>query len=80
VGGWINYGTISADSASTVVLGNPTSGQLPSDPYAAYYAWSSLGSVAIGNGATVYVGGFLTTDQYQGTAGIPGVTVDTSAA
>jgi hypothetical protein len=32
------------------------------------------GSVTIGDGATMYVGGFLTADQYQGAAAIPGVT------
>jgi hypothetical protein len=78
LGGWTNFGTISAGAASTVLLGNPTYGQLPSDPDAAYYAWSSPGTVTIGNGATVYAGGFLTTDEYQGAAGIPGVSVDTS--
>jgi hypothetical protein len=76
LGGWINYGTITADSASTVWLGNPTYGQLPSSPNAAYYAWSSQGSLTIGDGATVIAGGFLTTDQYQGTASIPGVSAD----
>jgi len=76
LGGWINYGTISADNNSTVLLGSPTSGQIRSDPYAAYDAWSSLGSVTIGNGATVYVGGFLTTDEYLGAESIPGFTAD----
>jgi hypothetical protein len=76
LGGWINSGTISADSSSTVILGTPTLGQLPSDPNAAYYAWSSTGSLTIGAGANVVVGGFLTTDQYQGAATIPGVSAD----
>jgi hypothetical protein len=79
LGGWINYGTISADSASTVLLGNPTVGQVASSPNAPYYAWSSFGSLTIGNGATVVVGGFLTTDQYQGAAGIPGVSANLAA-
>jgi len=76
LGGWINNGTIGADSASTVYLGNPTYGQLPSSPDAAYYAWSSLGSVTIANGATVVAGGFLTSDQFQSAASIPGVMAD----
>ena len=76
LGGWINYGTISADSTSTVYLGNQTFGQTASSPNAPYYAWSNLGSLTIGNGATVIVGGFLTTDQYQGAVAIPGVTAN----
>jgi RTX calcium-binding nonapeptide repeat (4 copies) len=78
LGGWINNGAISADSASTVYLGNPTYGQLPSSPDAAYYAWSSIGSVTIANGATVVAGGFLTSDQFQSASSIPGVTADLS--
>jgi hypothetical protein len=76
LGGWSNSGKISADSHSTVLLGNPTSGQLAGDPDAAYDAWSSSGSVTIADGATVYVGGFLKTDQYQGAAAIPGVSAN----
>ena len=49
-----------------VLLGNVTSGQLADDPYAVYNAWSSSGSMTIADGATVYLGGFLTTDQYLG--------------
>jgi len=76
LGGWINYGTISADSTSTIYLGNQTFGQTASSPSAPFYAWSNLGSLTIGNGATVIVGGFLTTDQYQGAVAIPGVTAN----
>jgi hypothetical protein len=76
-GGWTNSGTISADSASTIWLGNPTSGMLATDPGAAYYGWSGPGSITIGDGASLVVGGFLTTDQYQGAAGI-GISADLS--
>jgi hypothetical protein len=79
LGGWINSGRIGVDSRSTVLLGNPTAGQLATDPGAGYYAWSSSGSVTIADGATVYVGGFLTADQYQGAVAIPGVTVHPAA-
>jgi hypothetical protein len=41
LGGWANSGKISVDSHSTVLLGNPTAGQLPGDPDAAYYARAS---------------------------------------
>lgn len=74
-GSWINYGTIRVDSTSTLFLGDPTFGELPSSANAVYDTWSSVGSLVIGNGATVYVGGFLTTDEYQGAVTIPGVTV-----
>jgi RTX calcium-binding nonapeptide repeat (4 copies) len=78
-GSWINYGTIRVDANSTLLLGDTTNGEVPSSPNAVFDTWSSLGSLIIGNGATVYVGGFLTTDQYQGTAAIPGVSVDPAA-
>jgi hypothetical protein len=79
LGGWTNSGKIGVDSHSTVLLGNPTAGQLASDPLAGYNAWSSSGSVTIADGATVYVGGFLTADQYLGLAAIPGVTAKPAA-
>jgi hypothetical protein len=79
LGGWSNSGKISVDSHSTVLLGNPTSGQLAGDPDAGYDIWSSSGSVTIADGATVYVGGFLTADEYQGLAAIPGVTAHPAA-
>jgi hypothetical protein len=79
LGGWSNSGKIAVDSHSTVLLGNPTAGQLASDPLAGYNAWSSSGSMTIADGATVYVGGFLTADQYQGAAAIPGVNVHPAA-
>ncbi len=64
---------------STVLLGNPTAGQLVSDPYAYLNAWSSSGTVRIADGATVYLGGFLTADQYQGLTAIPGVIMHAAA-
>lgn len=78
LGNWTNYGTIRADSTSTVFLGSPTNGDVPTSPDAPDEAWSSQGSLTIGNGATVYAGGFLTTDEYLGAASIPGVTVNPS--
>jgi hypothetical protein len=79
LGGWVNSGKIGVDSHSTVLLGQPTAGQLATDPGASYNAWSSSGSVTIADGATVYLGGFLTADQYQGAAAIPGVTAHPAA-
>jgi hypothetical protein len=79
LGDWINFGKISVDSRSTVLLGNPTAGQLASDPGAFYNSWSSSGSVTIADGATVYLGGFLTADQYQGATAIPGVSMHPAA-
>jgi hypothetical protein len=79
LGGWTSSGKIGVDSHSTVLLGNPTTGQLPSDPDADYNTWSNTGSVTVADGATVYVGGFLTADQYQGLAAIPGVTAHPAA-
>jgi hypothetical protein len=61
---WSNSGKIGVDSHSTVLLGNPTAGLLATDPGAADNAWSSTGSVTIAGGATVYLGGFVTSDQY----------------
>jgi hypothetical protein len=78
-GGWSNSGKISVDSHSMVVLGDPSYGQVASDPNAAYSTWSSSGTVAIADGATVYMGGYLTADQYQGLAAIPGVTANPAA-
>jgi hypothetical protein len=79
LGGWINSGKISLDSHCTVLLGNSTAGQLASDPAAGYNAWSSSGSMTIADGATVYVGGFVTADQYEGLAAIPGVAAHLAA-
>jgi hypothetical protein len=79
LGGWINSGKIGVDSHSTVLLGQSTAGQLAADPGAGYNAWSSSGSVTIADGATVYVGGFVTGDQIQGLAAIPGVTANPAA-
>jgi hypothetical protein len=79
LGGWINSGMIAVDPRSTVLLGNPTAGQLATDPGASLNAWSSSGSVTIADGATVYLGGFLTADQYQGAAAIPGVSMHPAA-
>jgi hypothetical protein len=62
-----------------VLLGDSTFGELAGDPFAGYDTWSSSGSVTIADGATVYVGGFLTADQYQGLAAIPGVTARPAA-
>jgi hypothetical protein len=73
LGTWSNSGKITVDSHSTLLLGDGTVGELASDPYAGYDAWSSTGALTIADGATVYVGGFLTADQYQGAAAIPGV-------
>lgn len=78
-GNWINSGKIGVDAHSTILLGDPTAGELATDPVAAFDAWSSSGSVTIADGATVYVGGFLTADQYQGAAAIPGVNWHPSA-
>jgi hypothetical protein len=74
LGDWINSGKIGVDAHSTILLGDNTAGELASDPVAAYDTWSSTGAVTIADGATVYVGGFLTADQYQGLAAMPGVT------
>src|SRR5262249_8269483 len=63
LGGWINSGKISVDSHSTVLLGDWTYHEQAGDPIAGYDAWSSTGSVTIADGATVYLGGFLTGDQ-----------------
>src|SRR5262249_13857572 len=73
LGGCINSGKIGVGSRSTVLLGNPTAGQLASDPGAGYNAWSSPGRGTIGAGPPVAVGGFRRADQYQGAAAIPGV-------
>jgi hypothetical protein len=73
LGNWINSGKISVDAHSTILLGDGTVGELAGDLNAAFDVWSSTGAVTIADGATVYVGGFLTTDQYQGAAPIPGV-------
>jgi hypothetical protein len=73
LGTWSNSGKITVDSHSTLLLGDGTVGELGDEPYAKYDAWSSTGAVTIADGATVYVGGFLTADQYQGLAAIPGV-------
>jgi hypothetical protein len=74
LGNWINSGKISVDAHSTILLGDGTGGELPTDFSAAFDVWSSTGAVTIADGATVYVGGFLTVDQYQGAVPIPGVT------
>jgi hypothetical protein len=73
LGGWINNGTINVDATSKVFLGNPTFGQTPSSPGAVFLTWSSSGLVTMANGASVVFGSFLTTDQFQGAAGIPGL-------
>jgi hypothetical protein len=79
LGGWANSGKISADSRSTVLLGSPTAGGFASDADAPYYAWGGSGPVTIADGATLYVGGFLTADQYQGLAAIPGLSANLAA-
>ena len=59
-GAWTNNGVITADAASTVTLGDPSylvSG--PSD------IWKNAGTLAIAPGATLYLGGYFTTDEFE---------------
>src|SRR5262249_18278094 len=74
LGNLINSGKISVDAHSTILLGDGTVGGLASDPAAAFDVRRSTGAVTLAGGATVFVGGFVRVDQYQGAAPIPGVT------
>ena len=73
-GSWTNNGTITADSASTVSLGNAVAIN-PTSAAAAGYSWTNDGTFTIGAGATVYLGGVFTTDEYAGNFADRGVMV-----
>ena len=73
-GGWTNHGTIVA-GGSSVGLGslidiNPTSAA------AAPYIWTNNGKLTIAGGATVNLGGIITTDEYLDNFADIGVTAD----
>ncbi len=57
---WTNNGTITADSSSAVTLGNDSSAV--SGPGE---IWKNSGNLAIAPGATIYLGGFFTTDEFE---------------
>jgi len=61
-GGWINNGTITA-GAATVGLGSPVDID-PTSAAAAPYVWTNKGTLTIADGATVNLGGIVTTDEY----------------
>jgi hypothetical protein len=60
-GNWTNSatGSITVGPASVATLGSPINID-PTDPSAPSYTWTSLGSIAIGTGSTVYLGGVFT--------------------
>ena len=57
---WINNGTITADAASTVSLGNESS-----VVSGAGDIWKNAGTLAIAPGATINLGDFFTTDEFE---------------
>ncbi len=73
-GTWTNNGTISVDSSSAIGLGDAFSGS-PKSSGAVNYVWTNAGVVAIANGATVSFGGVFTTDDFDGIAQQPGVSL-----
>jgi RHS repeat-associated protein len=66
---WTNYGTISVDGTSIVDLGVPIDID-PTTSAAAQYVWTNSGTITIGQGATVYLGGVLTTDEFEELSGV----------
>jgi hypothetical protein len=60
-GSWTNNagGIITAGQASTVTLGSPIDID-PTDPSAPSYEWTNLGSLSIGSGSSVSLGGVFT--------------------
>ncbi|HEY2787000.1 MAG TPA: Ig-like domain repeat protein [Fimbriiglobus sp.] len=73
-GGWTNNGTITVDSL-TVGLGSPINID-PTSAAAANYLWTNKGTLTIADGATVNLGGIVTTDQFDVSFANVGVTAD----
>jgi hypothetical protein len=78
-GNWDNTnGTIGVDSSSTLLLGFPTFYDRFAPPFTDGLPYalnlSQVGTVDIANGATVGLGGFMTTDKFNALLSLPGVT------
>ncbi|HLN26979.1 MAG TPA: hypothetical protein VK395_04500 [Gemmataceae bacterium] len=71
-GGWTNNGAIRVASV-TVALGSPVDID-PTSAAAAPYVWTNKGTLTIADGATVDLGGIITTDQYLDNLADVGVT------
>ena len=70
---WTNNGIITADAASTVSLGNDSNAVSgPGD------IWKNTGTLAIAPGATIYLGDFFTTDEFESGFHSLGVDLDLS--
>jgi hypothetical protein len=65
-GSWTNFGTITVDP-STVSLGSPVA-VAPVDPAAPTYMWSNQGTITLGAGSAVTLGGVFTTDEFEALA------------
>jgi hypothetical protein len=72
-GGWTNNGTITVQS-TTVGLGSPININ-PTAATAVPYVWTNRGTLTIADGATVNLGGIITTDEYDDSFAAAGVAV-----
>ena len=74
-GSWDNIGSISVDSTSAISLGSDYAPD-PTSADAANYLWTNTDTIAIASGATVDLGGLLTTDTFDSLGLGAGVTVN----
>src|SRR5262249_25659474 len=77
---WANPGTIKVDGTSSLYLGSPAFPNLFTPPTLADvspYAWNpaAVGTIAVADGATVAIGGLLTTDLFTALLSLPGVRI-----
>jgi hypothetical protein len=64
-GVWVNEGTISVDSTSSVALGSYTLAESMPSPSSPLSTWTNAGTLAIADGANVALGGIFTTDAFN---------------